>query len=146
MFLAIGLGIGIGKIPLVENWYWNYYWKNHFQYYWYWNCYCKNHFQHYWYWSQNFGIDLLCYRGHSVSLFTSQECPRIHLDRNPRQNCPIGQPSTKKWFFSPDQFGPWPECKGKSGEIRSLLETLGSTLYPRKKLYLPKSYMDYNFC
>ena len=52
----------------------------------------------------------------------------------------------KKVLFSPDQFGPWPECKGKSGEIRSLLETLGSTLYPRKKLYLPKSYMDYNFC
>ena len=83
---------------------------------------------------------------HSVSLFTSQECPRIHLDRNPRQNCPIGQPSTKKWFFSPDQFGPWPECKGKSGEIRSLLETLGSTLYPRKKLYLPKSYSKNFLC
>ena len=61
MFLAIGLGIGIGKIAQVENWYWNYYWKNHFQYYWYWNCYCKNSFQHYWYWywSQNFGIDHL---------------------------------------------------------------------------------------
>ena len=32
-FLAIGLGIGIGKIALIENWHWNYYWKNHFQYY-----------------------------------------------------------------------------------------------------------------
>ena len=42
MLLVIGLGIagiGIGKLALVENWYWNYYWKNHFQYYWYWNCY-----------------------------------------------------------------------------------------------------------
>ena len=68
MFLAIGLGIGIGKIAQVENWYWNYYWKNHFQYYWYWNCYCKNSFQHYWYWywSQNFGIDHLCF------------CPILH--------------------------------------------------------------------
>ena len=83
---------------------------------------------------------------HSVSLFTSQECPEISMTSNHRQNCRIGQPFTKKWFFSPDQFGPWPERKGKSGEIRSLLETLGSTLYPRKKLYLPKSYMDYNFC
>ena len=64
MFLAIGLGIGIGKIALVENWYWNYYWKINFQYYWYWNCYCKNDFQHYWYWhwSQNFGIDHLWFR------------------------------------------------------------------------------------
>ena len=61
MFLAIGLGIGIGKIAQFENWYWNYYWKNHFQYYWYWSCYCINSFQHYWYWywSQNFGIDHL---------------------------------------------------------------------------------------
>ena len=64
MFLAIGLGIGIGKIALVENWYWNYYWKIPFQYYWYWNCYSKNSFQHYWYWYwiQNFGIDHLWYQ------------------------------------------------------------------------------------
>ena len=82
----------------------------------------------------------------TVCLFGSQECPKKRLTRNHRQNCRIGQPSAKKWFFSPDQFGPWPERKGKSGEIRSLLETLGGTLYPRKKLYLPKSYMDYNFC
>ena len=76
-----------------------------------------------------------CFVQHTrtVCLFGSQECPKIHLDRNPRQNCPIGQPSTKKWFFSPGQFGPWPERKGKSGEIRSLLETLGGTLYPPKK-------------
>ena len=82
----------------------------------------------------------------TVCLFGNQECPEISMTSNHRQNCRIGQPFTKKWFFSPDQFGPWPERKGKSGEIRSLLETLGSTLYPRKKLYLPKSYMDYNFC
>ena len=25
---AFGLGAGIGKITLVENWYWNYYWKS----------------------------------------------------------------------------------------------------------------------
>ena len=34
----------------------------------------------------------------------------------------------KKVVFSPGQFGPWPELKGKSGEIRSLLKTLGGTL------------------
>ena len=65
---------------------------------------------------------------HSVSLFTGQECPKISMTSNPRQNCRIGQPFTKKWFFSPDQFGLRRKRKGKSGEIRSLLETLGSTL------------------
>ena len=37
---------------------------------------------------------------------------------NHRPNCQIGQSFTKEWFFSPDQFGPWPEYKGKLGEIR----------------------------
>ena len=77
---------------------------------------------------------------YTVCLFGSQECPKKRLTRNHRQNCRIGQPSAKKWFFSPDQFGPWPERKGKSGEIRSLLETLGGTLYPRKKNYLYKTW------
>ena len=77
-------------------------------------------------------------RVHSVSLFTSQECPKKRLTRNHRQNCRIGQPSAKKWFFSPDQFGPWPERKGKSGEIRSLLETLGGHPIPPKKIILTK--------
>ena len=66
--------------------------------------------------------------GHSVSLFTGQECPKISMTSNPRQNCRIGQPFTKKWFFSPDQLGLRRKRKGKSGEIRSLPETLGSTL------------------
>ena len=35
----------------------------------------------------------------------------------------------KKWFFLPDQFGLGPEVKEKLGEIRSLLETLGGTLW-----------------
>ena len=81
MFLAIGLGIGIGKIAQVENWYWNYYWKNHFQYYWYWNCYCKNSFQHYWYWywSQNFGIDHLCYITELRNCFVCEKVSRGSL-------------------------------------------------------------------
>ena len=72
----------------------------------------------------------------TVCLFGNQECRKINLNRNHCQNCRIGQPSTKNWVFLPDQFGPWPERKGKSGEIRSLLETLGGTLYPRNFLYL----------
>ena len=64
----------------------------------------------------------------TVRLFGNQECPKISMTSNPRQNCRIGQPCTKKWFFSPDQFGLRRKRKGKSGEIRSLLETLGSTL------------------
>ena len=67
-------------------------------------------------------------KSHSVSLFTGQECPKISMTSNPRQNCRIGQLTTKKCFFSPDQFGLRRKRKGKSGEIRSLLETLGSTL------------------
>ena len=80
----------------------------------------------------------------TVRLFGNQECPKISLTSNPRQNCRIGQPFSKKWFFSPDQFGPRRKRKGKSGEIRSLLETLGSTLQPPKKFYLPKSYIKFN--
>ena len=67
-------------------------------------------------------------RSHSASLFTGQECPKISMTSNPRQNCRIGQPFTKKCFFSPDQLGLRRKRKGKSGEIRSLPETLGSTL------------------
>ena len=65
---------------------------------------------------------------YTVRLFGNQECPKISMTSNPRQNCRIGQLTTKKWFFSPDQFGLRRKRKGKSGEIRSLLETLGSTL------------------
>ena len=75
-----------------------------------------------------FGASALHLLAHSVSLFTGQECPKISMTSNPRQNCRIGQLTTKKWFFSPDQFGLRRKRKGKSGEIRSLLETLGSTL------------------
>ena len=42
-------------------------------------------------------------------------------------------------------FGLGPEVKGKLGEIRSLLETLGGTHTPEKN-NLPKSYIDYHFC
>ena len=40
------------------------------------------------------------------------------------ENCPIGQPFTKKWGFLPDLFGLGPEARLKLGEIRSILETL----------------------
>ena len=72
--------------------------------------------------------------------------------RNQWQNCRIGQPSAKKWVFLPDQFGLGPEVKGKLGEIRSLLETLGGSLYPRKKNYSDKTWYGQqlslvkNFC
>ena len=56
--------------------------------------------------------------------------------RNQWQNCRIGQPSAKKWGFLPDQFGLGPEVKGKLGEIRSLLETLGGTLWVQIFFYL----------
>ena len=80
------------------------------------------------YFSDNPKYSLTIIGNHSVSLFTGQECPKISMTSNPRQNCRIGQLTTKKWFFSPDQFGLRRKRKGKSGEIRSLLETLGSTL------------------
>ena len=37
-------------------------------------------------------------------------------------------------------FGLGPEVKGKLEEIRSLLETLGGTLYPRNFFYLYKTW------
>ena len=66
--------------------------------------------------------------GHSVSLFTRGKLSKFPMTSNHRQNCSIGQLISKKLFFSPGQFGPRRKRKGKSGEIRSLLETLGSTL------------------
>ena len=43
-----------------------------------------------------------------------------------------------KVFGDVHPFGLGPEVKGKLGEIRSLLETLGGTLYPPKKIKLTK--------
>ena len=43
-------------------------------------------------------------------------------------------------------FGLGPEMKGKMGEIRSLLETLGGTLYPRNVFIYIKPGIDNNFC
>ena len=82
---------------------------------------------------------------HSESLFTDYVSPKKGQARNQWQNCRIGQPSTKKLVFLPDQFGLGPEVKGKLGEIRSLLETLGGSLYPRKKIIQIKPGMDNNF-
>ena len=77
---------------------------------------------------------------HSESLFTDYVSPKKGQARNQWQNCRIGQPSAKKWFFLPDQFGLGPEVKGKLGEIRSLLETLGGTLFPPNFFYLYKTW------
>ena len=66
---------------------------------------------------------------HSESLFTDYVSPKKGQARNQWQNCRIGQPSAKKWFFLPDQFGLGPEVKEKLGEIRSLLVTLRGTLW-----------------
>ena len=52
------------------------------------------------------------------------------------QNCPIGQPSTKKWFLGPEMHGPCHKSKEKLGEIRSLLVTLGGTLWVQDFFYL----------
>ena len=41
-------------------------------------------------------------------------------------------------FGNNHPFGLGPDVKGKLGEIRSLLETLGGTLYPPKKIKLTK--------
>ena len=56
---------------------------------------------------------------------------KIHL-----QNCPIGQPSTKKCFLGPVQLWPCHKSKEKLGEIRSLLVTLPGTLWIQIFFYL----------
>ena len=73
---------------------------------------------------------------HSVSLFTERVSPKFTLTRDHRQNCPIGQPSTKKWFLGPDKYGPCHKSKEKLGEIRSLLVTLPGTLRVQNFFYL----------
>ena len=65
---------------------------------------------------------------------------------DPRQNCPIGQPTSKKCFLGPDQFGPCHKSKEKLGEIRSLLVTLRGTLWVQIFFTYIKSYMSYNLC
>ena len=79
--------------------------------------------------------------GHSVSLFTRGKLSKFPMTSNHRQNCSIGQLISKKWFFSPGQFGPRRKRKGKSGEIRSLLETLGGTPRPRKNFFSIKIFL-----
>ena len=53
--------------------------------------------------------------GHSVSLFTRGKLSKFPMTSNHRQNCSIGQLISKKWCFSPGQFGPRRKRKGKSG-------------------------------
>ena len=48
----------------------------------------------------------------------------------------LGQPSTKKWFLGPEMHGPCHKSKEKLGEIRSLLVTLGGTLWVQNFFYL----------
>ena len=74
--------------------------------------------------------------GFTVGLYEDYVSPKNGQARNQWQNCRIGKPSAKKWFFLPDQFGLGPEVKGKLGEIRSLLETLGGTLWVQIFFYL----------
>ena len=38
--------------------------------------------------------------GHSVSLFTRGKLSKFPMTSNHRQNCSIGQPISKKWFFA----------------------------------------------
>ena len=76
---------------------------------------------------------------HSVSLFTKRVSPKFTLTWDHRQNCPIGQPSTKKWFLGPDKYGPCHKSKEKLGEIRSLLVTLPGTLWVQKFFFLYQS-------
>ena len=73
---------------------------------------------------------------HSESLFTDYVSPKNGQARNQWQNCRIGKPSAKKWVFLPDHVGLGPEVKEKLGEIRSLLETLGGTLWVQIFFYL----------
>ena len=61
---------------------------------------------------------------HSVSLFTGQECPKISMTSNPRQNCRIGQPFTKKWvFFAKSAWTP----EKTQGEVGGDQEPPGDT-------------------
>ena len=66
---------------------------------------------------------------------------KFPMTSNHRKNCSIGQLISKKCFFSPGQFGPRRKRKGKSGEIRSLLETLGGTPRPRKNFFSIKIFL-----
>ena len=72
----------------------------------------------------------------TVCLYEDYVSPKNGQARNQWQNCRIGKPSAKKWFFLPDHVGLGPEVKEKLGEIRSLLETLGGTLWVQNFFYL----------
>ena len=74
-----------------------------------------------------------------MSLFTKKVSPKFTLTWDHRQNCPIGQPSTKKWFLGPEMHGPCHKSKEKLGEIRSLLVTLPGTLWVQKIFFLYQS-------
>ena len=72
----------------------------------------------------------------TVCLYEDCVSPKNGQARNQWQNCRIGKPSAKKWVFLPDHVGLGPEVKEKLGEIRSLLETLGGTLWVQIFFYL----------
>ena len=82
---------------------------------------------------------------HSVSLFTKKVSPKFTLTWDHWENCPIGQPSTKKWFLGPDKYGPCHKSKEKLGEIRSLLVTLPGTLRVQNFFYLYKIIYELQF-
>ena len=55
---------------------------------------------------------LLC---HSVSLFTRGKSPKFPMTSNHRQNCSIGQPFSKKWFFRRVSLDPGENARGSRG-------------------------------
>ena len=73
---------------------------------------------------------------YTACLWEKKVSPKFTLTWDHRQNCRIGQPSTKKWFLGPDKYGPCHKSKEKLGEIRSLLVTLPGTLWVQKIFYL----------
>merc|ERR1712001_123572 len=88
--------------------------------------------------------------GPTVRLCGTYVSPEFNMTWDHRQNCPIGQPSTKKWFLGPEMHGPCHKSKEKLGEIRSLLVTLRGTLWVQKFFLLYKiiyelQFVFYNF-
>ena len=97
----------------------------------------------------------------NMVLLAIQRCPRT-LTPRPNRFKIFGESQSNQWswdhlwvslegfkgfrkYFQGSLGRKWPLRPPISqGEIRILLETLGDTLNPRKKFYLPKSYIKFN--
>ena len=81
---------------------------------------------------------------HSVSLFTGQECPKISLTSNPRQNCWIGQPSKKSVFFCRISSDPGENAWGSRGRSGASWRHLEVPYRHQKNFTYTKSFVKFN--